>query len=214
MARRTDDRPFFAEQGRIMKRKGLCIYLFILLTIVGFLVRWQQVCRLQAEQEACYGLFTGKQILERTDALCPLVWPQIDHFTLTADKATLYRGEIPSLQAPSVPRRVWFVSCQNAEGTIEGQFCWNADTGDLILLGAKRRNNPDAMELEQSELHRLSRQWLWKMGLCQKAERWQLSHVVPDRSAHNIMFTWRSHDRQANILLKNNTGQLVILSVK
>lgn len=197
-----------------MKSKGRYLYGLVLLPILTYFVRGQQLRQYQAESEAAYGHFTRTQILDRTELLCQSVWPQFESLTLTSDKTAYYRRELASDQTANTAIRVWYIICETTGGDILGHFCWNADTGDLILLGAQRQDISQAAAPQPRDLVRISRQWLWTMCLNKKGESWQLSKRGAVSSADEVVVSWRSQYRRADVALRHTSGQLLFLSVK
>src|SRR6266478_1864059 len=79
--------------------------------------------RSEADENQPYGLYTSKQILDRTEPLCRLVAPGAKITDLKVTKTE------------DKHRRLWVVDCTDQSGNYIAGFTWNAETGELFRVG-------------------------------------------------------------------------------
>lgn len=166
--------------------------------IVLYVTRRHQ---LQDEQSQLFGRYNMRQILARTRLLCPLLTNEENVLHLTAAKQEL-QGE--------TNRRYWIVDCTDAMGNYLACFTWEAESGELYLVG-HRSSMPleqQGAPLSREEAVRIAQRWMRDLGMAGQASAWRLASA--QKPSHDLWHvTWEAGERAAYIQIGLHSGDLI-----
>lgn len=175
-------------------RRNRFLLLSALLVSALAAIHLSLVQRTQAKQERPHGRYTSRQIIARTDPLCQLLAPQAGRLRLSADRTF---------------DALWLVHCEDEAGNFIAHFIWDADAGDLRLVGHVPPWQVEGLPspLSQREAVQTAWRWMRALGIAEKASRWKVIHA-PEKVGLSWHIRWQAEGRTAGIKIDLRSGDL------
>src|SRR5262249_8702169 len=139
-------------------------------------------------------------IMNRTAPLCRALVPKASNLHLSASRL---------LDNPL--RRYWNVECIDEAGSHVAHFTWDADTGNLFMVGCPSPKPAKASlptPLNREEARRAAWKWLRTLGMVDEGHRWRLVHA-PEQGRDAWSVAWQSDDREALVSVHRHSGNLL-----
>src|ERR1041385_1902061 len=120
------------------------------------------------ERSEPFGRYSKQQIVERTEPLCREISPGMTNLVMRAEQINVPRSAPKS-------QRYWTVDCELPGHEYVANFMWNADTGDLRLVGASPGyERPVSIPvMSRDEAVRKATEWLGKLDVAKRSPTWR-----------------------------------------